>query len=31
MRAAMLLGLDDLPHALATGNDGSARKWVVIP
>jgi L-iditol 2-dehydrogenase len=25
------IGLPDLPHALATGNDGPARKWVVIP
>ena len=25
------IGLDDLPHALAAGNDGPARKWVVIP
>jgi L-iditol 2-dehydrogenase len=25
------IGLDDLPHALGAGNDGPARKWVVIP
>jgi L-iditol 2-dehydrogenase len=25
------IGLEDLPGALATGNDGPARKWVVIP
>jgi L-iditol 2-dehydrogenase len=25
------IGLDDLGRALATGNDGPARKWVVIP
>ncbi len=25
------IGLDDLSHALGTGNDGPARKWVVIP
>lgn len=25
------IGLDDLPHALAAGNDGPARKWIVIP
>jgi L-iditol 2-dehydrogenase len=29
--AAGPIGLDDLPHALATGNDGPARKWVVTP
>lgn len=29
--AAGPIGLDDLPRALATGNDGPARKWVVIP
>jgi L-iditol 2-dehydrogenase len=25
------IGLDDLERALASGNDGPARKWVVIP
>jgi L-iditol 2-dehydrogenase len=25
------IGLDDLAHALGTGNDGPARKWIVIP
>jgi len=25
------IGLEDLPHALAIGNEGPARKWVVIP
>jgi L-iditol 2-dehydrogenase len=29
--AAGPIGLADLPQALATGNDGPARKWVVIP
>jgi L-iditol 2-dehydrogenase len=29
--AAGPIGLDDLPEALATGNRGPARKWVVIP
>jgi L-iditol 2-dehydrogenase len=29
--AAGPIGLDDLPQALGTGNDGPARKWVVIP
>jgi L-iditol 2-dehydrogenase len=29
--AAGPIGLDDLPHALAAGNDGPARKWIVIP
>jgi L-iditol 2-dehydrogenase len=29
--AAGPIGLDDLPAALAAGNDGPARKWVVIP
>jgi L-iditol 2-dehydrogenase len=29
--AAGPIGLDDLPAALASGNDGPARKWVVIP
>jgi L-iditol 2-dehydrogenase len=29
--AAGPIGLDDLPQALATGNAGPARKWVVIP
>jgi len=29
--AAGPIGLDDLPHVLATGNDGPARKWVVTP
>jgi L-iditol 2-dehydrogenase len=29
--AAGPIGLDDLPAALATANDGPARKWVVIP
>jgi L-iditol 2-dehydrogenase len=25
------IGLDDLPRALAAGNDGPARKWIVEP
>jgi L-iditol 2-dehydrogenase len=29
--AAGPIGLDDLAEALATGNDGPARKWVVLP
>ena len=29
--AAGPIGLDDLANALARGNDGPARKWVVIP
>jgi L-iditol 2-dehydrogenase len=29
--AAGPIGLDDLPTALASGNDGPARKWVVLP
>ncbi len=29
--AAGPIGLDDLPAALAAGNDGPARKWVVLP
>jgi L-iditol 2-dehydrogenase len=29
--AAGPIGLDDLPQALAAGNDGPARKWVVVP
>jgi L-iditol 2-dehydrogenase len=29
--AAGPIGLDDLQQALAAGNDGPARKWVVIP
>jgi L-iditol 2-dehydrogenase len=29
--AAGPIGLDDLPRALAIGNDGPARKWVVVP
>jgi L-iditol 2-dehydrogenase len=29
--AAGPIGLADLPQALATDNDGPARKWVVIP
>jgi L-iditol 2-dehydrogenase len=29
--AAGPIGLEDLPQALATGNDGPARKWVVHP
>jgi L-iditol 2-dehydrogenase len=29
--AAGPIGLDDLPQALAAGNDGPARKWIVIP
>jgi L-iditol 2-dehydrogenase len=29
--AAGPIGLEDLPQALASGNDGPARKWVVIP
>jgi L-iditol 2-dehydrogenase len=29
--AAGPIGLDDLADALARGNDGPARKWVVIP
>jgi L-iditol 2-dehydrogenase len=29
--AAGPIGLEDLPHALGTGNAGPARKWVVIP
>jgi L-iditol 2-dehydrogenase len=29
--AAGPIGLDDLPDALAAGNDGPARKWVVLP
>jgi L-iditol 2-dehydrogenase len=29
--AAGPIGLDDLPAALASANDGPARKWVVIP
>jgi L-iditol 2-dehydrogenase len=29
--AAGPIGLDDLPAALGAGNDGPARKWVVIP
>jgi L-iditol 2-dehydrogenase len=29
--AAGPIGLDDLSQALAAGNDGPARKWVVIP
>jgi L-iditol 2-dehydrogenase len=29
--AAGPIGLDDLAHALASGNDGPARKWVVLP
>jgi L-iditol 2-dehydrogenase len=29
--AAGPIGLDDLPRALSFGNDGPARKWVVIP
>jgi L-iditol 2-dehydrogenase len=29
--AAGPIGLEDLPQALAAGNDGPARKWVVLP
>jgi len=29
--AAGPIGLDELPAALAAGNDGPARKWVVVP
>jgi L-iditol 2-dehydrogenase len=29
--AAGPIGLDDLQHALAAGNEGPARKWIVIP
>jgi L-iditol 2-dehydrogenase len=29
--AAGPIGLEDLPAALAAGNDGPARKWVVVP
>jgi L-iditol 2-dehydrogenase len=29
--AAGPIGLDELPDALAAGNDGPARKWVVLP
>ena len=29
--AAGPIGLDALPGALAAGNDGPARKWVVVP
>jgi L-iditol 2-dehydrogenase len=29
--AAGPIGLDELPAALAAGNDGPARKWVVTP
>jgi L-iditol 2-dehydrogenase len=29
--AAGPIGLDDLPRALAAGNDGPARKWVIHP
>jgi L-iditol 2-dehydrogenase len=29
--AAGPIGLDELPQALAAGNDGPARKWVVLP
>jgi L-iditol 2-dehydrogenase len=29
--AAGPIGLEDLPAALAAGNDGPARKWIVIP
>ena len=29
--AAGPIGLDELPGALAAGNDGPARKWVVLP
>jgi L-iditol 2-dehydrogenase len=29
--AAGPIGLEDLPRVLATGNDGPARKWVVLP
>ena len=29
--AAGPIGLEDLPAALAAGNDGPARKWIVVP